>query len=96
MVERSRNQIFRRAKLLPERSRREYLNTLFEHENCVSIKPYYYYYYYYYYRYKDKATGEIKDNYSDIVRNISRSFTDKKSMRDKVVNKTYTDWFSED
>jgi len=56
MVERSRNQIFRRAKLLPERSRREYLNTLFEHENCVSIKPYYY-------RYKDKATGEITDNY---------------------------------
>jgi len=75
--------------MLPERSRREYLNTLFEHENCISIKPYYY-------RYKDKATGEIKDNYSDIVRNISRSFTDKKSMRNKVVNKTYTDWFSED
>jgi len=89
MVERIRNQIFKRARMLPERSRREHLNTLFEHENCVSIKPYYY-------RYKDKATGEIKDNYSDIVRNISRSFTDKKSMRDKVVNKTYTDWFSED
>lgn len=70
-------------------SDRTLLNTLFEHKNCVSIKPYYY-------RYKDKATGEIKDNYSDIVRNISRSFTDKKSMRDKVVNKTYTDWFSED
>jgi len=70
-------------------SDRTLLNTLFEHENCVSIKPYYY-------RYKDKETGEIKDNYSDIVRNISRSFTDKKSMRDKVVNKTYTTWFSED
>jgi len=70
-------------------SDRTLLNTLFEHENCVSIKPYYY-------RYKDKETGEIKDNYSDIVRNISRSFKDKKSMRDKVVNKTYTTWFSED
>lgn len=71
-------------------SDRTLLNTLFEHENCVSIKPYYY-------QYKDKETGEIKDNYSDMVRNISRSFTDKKSMRDKVVNKkTYTDWFSSD
>lgn len=69
-------------------SDRTLLNTLFEHENCVSIKPYY--------QYKDEKTGEIKDNYSDIVRNISRSFTDKKSMRDKVVNKTYTDWFSSD
>lgn len=70
-------------------SDRTLLNTLFEHENCVSIKPYYY-------KYQDKKTGEIKDNYSDMVRNISRSFTDKKSMRDKVVNKTYTDWFSTD
>jgi len=68
-------------------SDRTLLNTLFEHKNCVSIKPYYY-------KYKDQQTGEIKDNYSDIVRNISRSFTDKKSMRDKVVNKIYTDWFS--
>lgn len=70
-------------------SDRTLLNTLFEHENCVSIKPYYY-------QYKDEKTGEIKDNYSDIVRNISRSFKDKKSMRDKVVNKMYTDWFSSD
>lgn len=70
-------------------SDRTLLNTLFEHENCVSIKPSYY-------RYKVEKDGEIKDNYSDIVRNISRSFTDKKSMRDKVVNKTFTDWFSND
>ena len=68
-------------------SDRTLLNTLFEHENCVSIKPYYFQY--------TNDKGEIKDNYSDIVRNISRSFTDKKSMRDKVVNKTYTDWFSQ-
>ncbi|MPM92000.1 hypothetical protein SDC9_139134 [bioreactor metagenome] len=65
-------------------SDRTLLNTLFEHENCVSIKPYYYQY---------KEGDVIKDNYSEIVRNISRSFTDKKSMRDKVVNKTYTDCF---
>lgn len=68
-------------------SDRTLLNTLFEHENCVSIKPYYY-------QHKDEKSGEIKDNYSEIVRNISRSFTNKKSMRDKVVNKTYTTWFS--
>lgn len=66
-------------------SDRTLLNTLFEHENCVSIKPYYYQY---------EENGVIKDNYSDIVRNISRCFTDKRSMRDKVVNKTYTDWFA--
>lgn len=67
-------------------SDRTLLNTLFEHENCVSIKPYYYQY---------EENGVKKDNYSDIVRNISRCFTDKRSMRDKVVNKTYTDWFSQ-
>ena len=58
-------------------SDRTMLNTLFEHENCVSIKPYYHL----------KENG--MDNYSDIVRNISRNFNNKASMRDKVVNKTY-------
>jgi len=62
-------------------SDRTLLNTIFEHENCVSIKPYYF---------QENKT----DNYSDIVRNISRSFTNKKSMRDKVVNKKYSDYFS--
>jgi hypothetical protein len=57
-------------------SDRTMLNTLFEHENCISIKPFYYQ--------KDQDT----DNYSDIVRNISRNFTNKPSMRSKVVNKT--------
>lgn len=70
-------------------SDRTLLNTLFEHKNCVSIKPYYY-------RYREKGSKDTKDNYSDIVRNISRNFKDKKSMRDKVVNKKYCDWFSED
>lgn len=54
-------------------SDRTLLNTLFEHENCVSIKVFYH-------GYSDK------NNYSDIVRNISRNFDDKKSFREKVVN----------
>ena len=62
-------------------SDRTFLNTLFEHKNCVSIKPYYY---------KD---GD-KDNYLDIVQNISRNFKDMKLMRDRVVNKTYCEPFS--
>ena len=53
------------------------LNTLFEHENCVSIKPFYY------------INEEGRDNYTDIVQNISRNFTDMKLMRDRVVNKTF-------
>ncbi|WP_332454195.1 AbiH family protein [Chryseobacterium aquaticum] len=59
-------------------SDRTLLNTLFEHKNCNSIKPYY--------RQKDDGS----DNYSEMIRNISRNFTDKASMRDKVVNKKYT------
>lgn len=58
-------------------SDRTLLNTLLEHKNCVSIKPYYHQ--------KDKD----KDNYIDLVQNISRNFTDMKLMRDRVVNKTY-------
>lgn len=58
-------------------SDRTLLNTLFEHKNCVSIKPYYYQ--------KDNGT----DNYLEIVQNICRNFTDMKLMRDRVVNKTF-------
>ena len=58
------------------------LNTLFEHKNCVSIKPYYY------------IDNKGKDNYLDIVQNISRNFTDMKLMRDRVVNKTYCETLS--
>ena len=58
-------------------SDRTLLNTLFEHPNCVSIKPYYY----------QKEDGS--DNYMEIVQNISRNFTDMKMMRDRVVNKTF-------
>ena len=58
-------------------SDRTLLNTLFEHRNCVSIKPYYY----------KKKDGT--DNYLDLVQNISRNFNDMKLMRDRVVNKKY-------
>lgn len=58
-------------------SDRTLLNTLFEHRNCVSIKPYYY----------KKEDGT--DNYLELVQNISRNFTDMKLMRDRVVNKIF-------
>lgn len=60
-------------------SDRTLLNTIFEHKNCISIKPYYYV--------KEDGT----DNYLELVQNISRNFTDMKLMRDRVVNKTYTE-----
>lgn len=56
-------------------SDRTLLNTVFEHENCVSIKPFYH-------RWPDGS-----DNYLDIVQNISRNFTDMRLFRDRVVNK---------
>ena len=58
-------------------SDRTMLNTLFEHRNCVSIKPFYHKW--------DDGT----DNYMEIVQNIARNFTDMKLMRDRVVNKTF-------
>lgn len=58
-------------------SDRTLLHTIFEHQNCISIKPYYH------------QKSKEDDNYSDIVRNISRSFNDKARMRDLVVNKNY-------
>ena len=58
-------------------SDRTLLNTLFEHQNCVSIKPFYY------------VNKNGVDNYLDIVKNIYRNFTDMKLMRAKVVNKSF-------
>ena len=57
-------------------SDRTLLNTIFEHDNCVSIKPFYH-------EDKDKGT----DYYLDIVMNLSRNFNDKQKFRDRVVNK---------
>ena len=58
-------------------SDRTLLNTLFEHKNCISIKPFYHQ--------KDDGT----DNYIEIIQNISRNFNSMQLMRDRVVNKTY-------
>lgn len=58
-------------------SDRTLLNTLFEHRNCISIKPYFH------------QINENEDKYLELVQNISRNFTDMKLMRDRVVNKTY-------
>ena len=58
-------------------SDRTLINTLFEHKNCISIKPFYHL--------KEDGT----DNFFELAQNISRNFTDMKLMRDRVVNKTY-------
>ncbi len=66
-------------------SDRVLLNTLFEHKNCVSIKPFYY-------KIKEtdnKGNETVKDNYNDIIQNISRHFNGKAVMRDKIVPKVY-------
>ena len=56
-------------------SDRTLLNTVFEHEHCVSIKPFYH-------KWEDG-----RDNYLELVQNISRNFTNMRLFRDRVVNK---------
>lgn len=56
-------------------SDRTLLNTVFEHENCVSIKPFYH------------KWDDGNDNYLELVQNISRNFTNMRLFRDRVVNK---------
>jgi hypothetical protein len=63
-------------------SDRTLLNTIFEHENCISIKPFYH-------QRRDEKTKKLTDNYTDITKNISRNFNDKQAMREIVVNKEY-------
>lgn len=58
-------------------SDRTLLNTIFEHENCISIK-------HFYYKWGEK---EGDDYYSEITRNIYRNFKDKTLFRDRVVDK---------
>ena len=65
-------------------SDRTLLKTIFEHKNCVSIKPYYY-------KKKDNS-----DNFIELAINISRNFSDKTLLRDRVVNKKYCKAFSSD
>ncbi|WP_281238550.1 AbiH family protein [Flavobacterium praedii] len=62
-------------------SDRTLLNTIFEHNNCRSIKVFYH-------ERKDENGKVINDNYTEIIQNISRHFNKKKLMREKIVNKT--------
>jgi hypothetical protein len=55
-------------------SDRTLLNTLFEHENCISLKVFYW----------QREDGT--DDYTNLIRNISRNFNDKQRMRDVVVD----------
>jgi hypothetical protein len=66
-------------------SDRTLLNTIFEHEFCRSIKVFYH-------KYKKHDANGNMDNYTDLVQNISRHFGKKKMMREKVVNKEYSDF----
>jgi hypothetical protein len=67
-------------------SDRTLLNKLFEHKNCHSIKIFYHEW-----KAKDKDGKDvIKDDFSDIYRNIIRNFTDFADLREKVVDKTHS------
>jgi hypothetical protein len=57
-------------------SNRTLLNTIFESENCISIKPFYY-------------QVESGDDFEKLSFSISRHFTSKAELRAKVVNKEY-------
>lgn len=63
-------------------SDRTLLNSIFQHENCRSIKVYYHEFE------KPDSNGDL-DNFTQITRNISRHFTDKVMMRERIVNKEY-------
>lgn len=54
-------------------SDRTMLNTIFEHNNCKSIKIFF---------------REETDNFTELTQNISRHFDDKKKMRSKIVDKS--------
>ena len=58
-------------------SDRTLLSTIFENENCLSVKVFYH----------QKSKNE--DNYTEIVQNISRHFKYKKMLRRKVVEKRH-------
>lgn len=60
-------------------SDRTLLNTIFEHDNCTSIKVFYH------------QKNEAEDNFLDIYKNISRKFNSKAKLRDRVVNKRYSE-----
>ena len=61
-------------------SDRTLLNTIFENKNCRSIKVFFHGW--------ENESGKKKDNFTEIIQNISRHFNDKKLMRSKIVNKS--------
>lgn len=63
-------------------SDRTLLNAVFENHNCISIKSFYY-------QFQSKNRYGESDNFLELNKNISRHFSDKKVMRDKIVNKKY-------
>lgn len=63
-------------------SDRTLLNTLFEHNNCLSIKVFYYQF-----KVMSESNEKYIDNYTDIIKNIYRNFNNKPNMRDILVNK---------
>lgn len=59
---------------------RTMLRKLFQHKNCLSIKPFYY---------EWEESGAKKTNYTEIIQNVSRCFSDKDLLRSIVVNRQY-------
>lgn len=59
---------------------RTILRKLFQHKNCISIKPFFYE------KMNDKKEAEW-DNHTELIQNISRCFSDKDLLRSIVVNK---------
>ena len=55
------------------------LKTIFEHDNCVSIKPYFHIW--------TNKNGETNDNWLGLMANISRIFSDKARMRELVISR---------
>lgn len=60
-------------------SDRTLLSTVFENDNCLSIKVFYH----------QKGKEKNNDNYTKVIQNISRHFKDKKMLRKKVVEKRH-------
>jgi hypothetical protein len=58
-------------------SDRTLLNEIFEHSNCISVRQFYH------------ERGDGTDDYSNVYKNISRNFNNKRNLRDIVVNKKY-------
>jgi hypothetical protein len=57
-------------------SDRTLLNTIFEHENCYKVHLFYH------------QIDKLKDNFTELIFNISRHFKEKALMRKRIVDKT--------